>query len=131
MRTLLVFMAVFWCAFPARAQLWERYWQSAKGTSYYDTTSIQRQGSKVAVGSLINLQNPSRFGRTGDWYLSLLSTDEIDCEEKTWRIGVIEAWSGSDGQGKLVFRSEKVEKKKLEIKDAQNIGELYRILCIN
>jgi hypothetical protein len=63
--------------------------------------------------------------------MSLLSTDEIDCEEKTWRVGVIEAWSGSDGQGKLVYRSEKIDNKQLEIKDAQNIGELYRLLCMN
>ena len=110
---------------------WTRVGSSDDGmTSYADSETIKRKGSKVKMWRLFDFKTIQKgLGGESERHLSSVSRDEYDCEGETERQLDIHWYSSNMGQGEIVWSLTNI-KNEAESILPESIGEtLFKIAC--
>ncbi len=92
------FLSVLLLIVTASAQAGlKQYGQSRENTSYFDSASIKRSGTKVSVWTMTEYRQAEKAG-----FLSTRSHKEIDCKNQQERTVQYIAYAENKGQGQVV-----------------------------
>jgi len=103
-------------------------WCNRDYTYLHDPTSITRSKLAARVETLRN-NNGVAVAGNGKQYLSTITTEEIDCQNKTSKITHMTSWTCSDGHGEAIYSFAFDDDEGKEIPSGTIIWELYMILC--
>ena len=95
--------------------------------AYADYGTIKRNGNKVTMWKLQDFKTEENIGN--DTYLSLVSRDEYDCENRTTKIIDLIAYSRNMGVGFIVGSEKNIKDEADSIKTGTLDEKLLNIAC--
>ena len=99
--SLLVLATTIICSPNAFAE-WQEIGKPDAFTLYVDAATIQKQGDKVQIMSLLDFKKPGQNPKTKETANSLIGLNEFDCSATKYRPIEFKVFSGNIGKGKVV-----------------------------
>ena len=110
---------------------WTRVGSSDDGmTSYADSETIKRKGSKVKMWRLLDFKTIQKgLGGESERHLSSVSRNEYDCEGETERQLDIHWYSSNMGQGEIVWSLTNIKNEASSVIPRSISESLFNIAC--
>lgn len=89
------------CSTNAFAE-WQEIGKTEAFTLYVDTATLQTQGDKAQIISLLDFKKPGQNPKTKESANSLIGLNEYDCSAIKYRPIEFKVFSGNMGKGKVV-----------------------------
>ncbi|QWD67551.1 hypothetical protein AOC21_05750 [Polynucleobacter sp. VK25] len=99
--SLLLLSAALTCSANAFAE-WQEVGKTETFTLYADTATIQRQGDKAQIISMLDFRKPGQNPKTKEVANSLIGLNEFDCSAIKYRPIEFKVFAGNMGKGKVV-----------------------------
>lgn len=81
---------------------WQEVGKTELFTLYVDPATIQKQGEKSQVISMLDFKKPGQNPKTKENINSIIGLNEFDCSAIKYRPIEFKAFSGNSGKGKVV-----------------------------
>jgi hypothetical protein len=99
--SLLLLSAALTCSGHAFAE-WQEVGKTDAFTLYVDTATIQKQGDKAQIVSMLDFKKPGQNPKTKENANSLIGLNEYDCSSIKYRPIEFKVFAGNMGKGKVV-----------------------------
>ena len=99
--SLLLLCAALTCSGAAFAE-WQEIGKTDAFTLYADTATIQKQGDKVQIVSMLDFKKPGQNPKTKENVNSIIGLNEFDCSAIKYRPIEFKVFAGNMGKGKVV-----------------------------
>ena len=99
--SLLLLSAALTCSGNVLAE-WQEIGKTDAFALYVDTATVQKQGDKAQVISMLDFKKPGQNPKTKEVVNSIIGLNEFDCKAIKYRPIEFKAFSGNMGKGKVV-----------------------------
>ena len=99
--SLFILGAALLCSGNALAE-WQEIGKTDAFTLYADTATLDKQGDKAQIMSLLDFKKPGQNPKTKEIANSLIGLNEYDCSTVKYRPIEFKVFSGNMGKGKVV-----------------------------
>ena len=99
--SLLLLSAALTCSGNALAE-WQEIGKTDAFALYVDTATVQKQGDKAQVISMLDFKKPGQNPKTKEVVNSIIGLNEFDCKAIKYRPIEFKAFAGNMGKGKVV-----------------------------
>ena len=125
---LLVLFAAVICS-PNVFADWQEIGKPDAFTLYVDTATIQKQGDKVQIMSLLNFKKPGQNPKTKETANSLIGLNEFDCSTVKYRPIEFKVFAGNMGKGKVVEEQKTPDSSFETIENGSWPAGVYNVAC--
>ena len=81
---------------------WQEIGKTDAFTVFVDTATLQKQGDKSQIMSMLDFKKPGQNPKTKESANSLIGLNEYDCSAVKYRPIEFKVFSGNNGKGKVV-----------------------------
>ena len=99
--SLLLLSVALTCSGTAFAE-WQEIGKTDAFTLYVDTATVQKQGDKAQVVSMLDFKKPGQNPKTKENANSIIGLNEFDCSAVKYRPIEFKVFAGNMGKGKVV-----------------------------
>lgn len=126
--SLLLFIATLACSGNALAE-WQEIGKTEAFTLYADTATIQKQGDKAQIMSLLDFKKPGQNPKTKELANSLIGLNEFDCAAVKYRPIEFKVFAGNMGKGKVVEEQKTPDSPFEDIENGSWPAGVYNVVC--
>lgn len=126
--SLLLLSAAFTCSGNAFAE-WQEIGKTDAFTLYVDTATIQKQGDKAQVLSMLDFKKPGQNPKTKETANSLIGLNEFDCQAIKYRPIEFKVFAGNLGKGKVVEEQKTPDSAFEAIENGSWPAGVYNVAC--
>ena len=126
--SLLLLSAAFTCSGHAFAE-WQEIGKTDAFTLYVDTATIQKQGDKTQVLSMLDFKKPGQNPKTKETANSLIGLNEFDCQAIKYRPIEFKVFAGNLGKGKVVEEQKTPDSTFEAIENGSWPAGVYNVAC--
>jgi hypothetical protein len=128
MTSLLLLSAAVTCSGNALAE-WQEIGKTDAFTLYADTATIQKQGDKAQIMSLLDFKKPGQNPKTKESANSLIGLNEFDCAAVKYRPIEFKVFAGNMGKGKVVEEQKTPDSSFEAIENGSWPAGVYNVAC--
>ena len=99
--SLLLLSVALTCSGTAFAE-WQEIGKTEAFTLYVDTATVQKQGDKAQIVSMLDFKKPGQNPKTKENVNSIIGLNEFDCSAIKYRPIEFKVFAGNMGKGKVV-----------------------------
>ena len=126
--SLLLLNAALTCSGNALAE-WQEIGKTDAFTLYADTATIQKQGDKAQIMSLLDFKKPGQNPKTKEAANSLIGLNEFDCAAVKYRPIEFKVFGGNMGKGKVVEEQKTPDSSFEAIENGSWPAGVYNVAC--
>ena len=116
------------CSTNAFAE-WQEIGKTDAFTLYVDTATLQTQGDKAQIISLLDFKKPGQNPKTKESANSLIGLNEYDCSAIKYRPIEFKVFSGNMGKGKVVEEQKTPSSSFETIENGSWPAGVYNVAC--
>jgi hypothetical protein len=126
--SLLLLSTALTCSGNALAE-WQEVGKTDAFTLYADTATIQKQGDKAQIMSLLDFKKPGQNPQTKEAANSLIGLNEFDCTTVKYRPIEFKVFSGKMGKGKVVEEQKTPDSPFESIENGSWPAGVFNVVC--
>ena len=126
--SLLLLSAALTCSSSAFAE-WQEIGKTDAFTLYADTATIQKQGDKAQIISMLDFKKPGQNPKTKEKASSLIGLNEFDCSAIKYRPIEFKVFAGNMGKGKVVEEQKTPDSSFETIENGSWPAGVYNVAC--
>ncbi len=126
--SLLLISTTLICSGKALAE-WQEIGKTDAFTLYADTATIQKQGDKAQIVSLLDFKKPGQNPKTKESANSLIGLNEFDCAAVKYRPIEFRVFAGNMGKGKAVEEQKTPDSPFEGIENGSWPAGVYNVVC--
>lgn len=123
-----VLSATLLCSTSAFAE-WQEIGKTDAFTLYIDTATLQTQGDKAQIMSLLDFKKPGQNPKTKENANSLIGLNEYDCSAIKYRPIEFKVFAGNMGKGKVVEEQKTPSSSFETIENGSWPAGVYNVAC--
>ena len=108
---------------------WQEIGKTDAFTLYADTATIDKQGDKAQIISLLDFRKPGQNPKTKESANSIIGLNEFDCTAIKYRPIEFKVFSGNMGQGKVVEEQKTPDSQFETIENGSWPAGVYNVAC--
>jgi len=116
------------CSGNALAE-WQEIGKTDAFTLYADVATIQKQGDKAQILSMLDFKKPGQNPKTKEIANSLIGLNEFDCAAVKYRPIEFKVFSGNMGKGKVVEEQKTPDSPFEGIENGSWPAGIYNVVC--
>lgn len=116
------------CSGNALAE-WQEIGKTDAFTLYADTATVQKQGDKAQIMSLLDFKKPGQNPKTKEAANSLIGLNEFDCAAVKYRPIEFKVFAGNMGKGKVVEEQKTPDSPFEGIENGSWPAGVYNVAC--
>ena len=120
--------AALTCSGTAFAE-WQEIGKTDAFTLYADTATIQRQGDKAQIISMLDFKKPGQNPKTKENANSIIGLNEFDCSAIKYRPIEFKVFAGNMGKGKVVEEQKTPDSTFETIENGSWPAGVYNVAC--
>jgi hypothetical protein len=109
--------------------VWQEIGKPDAFTLYVDAGTIQKQGDKVQIISMLDFKKPGQNPKTKETANSLIGLNEFDCAAVKYRPIEFKVFSGNMGKGKVVEEQRTPDSSFESIENGSWPAGVYNVAC--
>ena len=126
--SLFVLGATLLCSGNALAE-WQEIGKTDAFTLFADTATLQKQGDKAQIISLLDFKKPGQNPKTKESANSIIGLNEFDCSAIKYRPIEFKVFSGNMGKGKVVEEQKTPDSQFETIENGSWSAGVYNVAC--
>ena len=126
--SLLLLSVALTCSGTAFAE-WQEIGKTDAFTLYVDAATIQKQGDKSQIVSMLDFKKPGQNPKTKENANSLIGLNEFDCSAVKYRPIEFKVFAGNMGKGKVVEEQKTPSSSFETIENGSWPAGVYNVAC--
>ena len=126
--SLLLLSIALTCSGTAFAE-WQEIGKTDAFTLYADTATIQKQGDKAQIISMLDFKKPGQNPKTKETANSIIGLNEFDCSAIKYRPIEFKVFAGNMGKGKVVEEQKTPNSSFEAIENGSWPAGVYNVAC--
>ena len=108
---------------------WQEIGKTDAFTVFVDTATLQKQGDKSQIMSMLDFKKPGQNPKTKESANSLIGLNEYDCSAVKYRPIEFKVFSGNNGKGKVVEEQKTPDSPFETIENGSWPAGVYNVAC--
>ena len=126
--SLLLLSVALTCSGTAFAE-WQDIGKTDAFTLYVDPATVQKQGDKAQIVSMLDFKKPGQNPKTKENANSLIGLNEFDCSAVKYRPIEFKVFAGNMGKGKVVEEQKTPDSSFETIENGSWPAGVYNVAC--
>lgn len=126
--SLILLSAALTCTGNALAE-WQEIGKTDAFALYVDTATVQKQGDKAQVISMLDFKKPGQNPKTKEAVNSIIGLNEFDCKDIKYRPIEFKVFAGNMGKGKVVEEQKTPDSSYETIDNGTWPVGVYNVVC--